>query len=133
MGCPEIPWGFDYPWSFLTKEPPWCSECFCHFSRGFLGSEGSENPCFVWFSHKYATSPNHKNIQGKNMNKNLTKYGQNCCKTREIDSFQAYFCVHNFALRVMVWVPRQFPIFLGLDLNTKEEEEDWMRKVQGLF
>ena len=24
----SIPWCFDFPWSFLTTETPWCFECF---------------------------------------------------------------------------------------------------------
>ena len=34
----SFPWCFDFPWSFLTKEIPWCFECFQQiFSLFFLG------------------------------------------------------------------------------------------------
>ena len=51
----SFPWCFDFPWSFLTKEIPWCFECFSLLFAVFLGvlwgSEGAKNPwCFGWFS-----------------------------------------------------------------------------------
>ena len=65
--CPPIPWSsfpwcFDFPWSFLTKEIPWCFECFQLFFSIFLGvfwgSEGLKIPwCFGWFSLVFTQTP----------------------------------------------------------------------------
>ena len=30
-----LPWCFDFPWSFLTEEIPWCFECLQLFFSGF--------------------------------------------------------------------------------------------------
>ena len=48
----SIPWSFDFPWSFLTKEIPWCFECFllfflCFF-RVFIGIERGKNSLVFW-------------------------------------------------------------------------------------
>ena len=57
--CPDLPFLgvliFLGQKSFLTKEIPWCFECFRLFFSVFLvvllGSRGVKNPwCFVWFS-----------------------------------------------------------------------------------
>ena len=62
------------------------------FKMASFGDFQKENAPFGWFRN--AKNPNPPHIQGKNMNKNLTKHGQNLLenkKTRENSQFSVIF------------------------------------------